>query len=99
MWWCGNENGECRTVADLSANDFGLHDMHGNLSEWVHDWWQFHLGFDPQTDPSGPGSGTDKVTKGGGWDSNASFCRSGARGASNPNYRGYYIGFRLARSP
>ena len=82
----------------LPAGRYGIFDLVGNAEEWVADWWQGSLGNDPQTDPTGPATGTHRVTKGGGWDFDARLCRSAIRGASEPNYSGYYIGFRLARS-
>ncbi len=98
MVWCGNSAGGVEPVNSRFANDFGLVDTHGNISEWVADWWDDGPGFDPQIDPTGPASGTHRATKGGGWDFDARLCRPAIRGASDPNYSGYYIGFRLARS-
>lgn len=81
------------------TNGFGLYDMHGNLYEWVADWYEQHLGYDPQTDPTGPTTGSSRVRRGGYWAYYARVCRSANRSYSHPSYRDSGVGFRLARSP
>lgn len=54
-------------VGKLAANPFGLFDMHGNVREWCHDWWQPY-DRDRRTEivnPGGPASGTERVMRGG----------------------------------
>lgn len=99
MWWCGdNMPSGAKPVGSKLPNGFGLHDMHGNLWECVADRWQEHLGFDPQTDPTGPTTGLFRVLRGGYWNSHAGYCRSASRD-SFPSIPDNNFGFRLARSP
>ena len=60
-WFSGNSEGRTREVGQLAANAWGLHDMHGNVWEWVWDLWQEDLGSAAQTDPLGASSGTNRV--------------------------------------
>ncbi|MBO7108183.1 MAG: formylglycine-generating enzyme family protein, partial [Verrucomicrobia bacterium] len=53
----------------------------------------------PVTDPTGPSTGSDRVVRGGGWDQNASCCRSAYRNSFNPDAYWHYFGFRVALAP
>ena len=79
------------------ANAWGLFDMHGNVWEWCWDWYDAWYGGDA-TDPAGPASGTDRVSRGGCWEGDASTCRSAFRGSGTPDASNYFLGFRPARS-
>ena len=84
-------------VAQKKANPWGLYDMHGNVYEWCQD----RHGDYPNgsvTNPEGPGSGSNRVIRGGGWDYGARFCRSAIRLRFDPGYRYNDVGFRLART-
>lgn len=48
-------------------------------------------------DPKGPVAGSARVIRGGGWDHDASYCRSAYRSFFDPAYRCNYFGFRVAR--
>jgi len=99
MWWCGNDSDQSEPVGSKLPNGFGLYDMHGNVWEWVADWYEEHLGFNAETDPTGPATGSYRVLRGGGWYNDAHYCRSAARYSFFPGTRSYGVGFRLARSP
>ena len=83
-----------------SANKFGLHDMHGNVWEWVHDWkGKYKSGH--QTDPKGPKKGSRRVAP---WwrlgIGDAGDLRSASRlNVNSPGGRGNNLGFRLLRQP
>jgi len=97
MWWCGNDNPHgTKPVGSKQLNAYGLFDMHGGVYEWVQDWFQEHLGESPVTDPTGPGTGYNRVLRGGGWPNDAMFCRSANRSNTTPDDYDYYMGFRLA---
>ncbi len=95
MWWCGNAS-ETMPVGSRNANLFGLWDMHGNVWEWVADWYGSYP-LDPQVDPTGSASGSFHAVRGGGWSSAALLARSAARKAHAPAYISEEFGFRLAR--
>jgi formylglycine-generating enzyme required for sulfatase activity len=78
------------------ANAWGLHDMHGNVQEWVNDWYEEYYYFDsPKDDPPGPGRGVLKVVRGGCYAMFPTDCRSAARRGHAPNSPSETIGFRV----
>ena len=89
-------------VGSYLSNAWGLYDMHGNVWEWCLDWYSEKLGVDAVTDPVGAevGSGSNRVLRGGSWDSTASNGRSAYRhrDCPPPSLRYYSIGFRLVRT-
>jgi formylglycine-generating enzyme required for sulfatase activity len=76
------------------ASLFGLQDMAGNVGEWVGDWYGPYSNI-PVTDPTGPTSGTDRVVRGGHWQSsNPRNVRGAARVHTAPTVRLATVGFR-----
>lgn len=82
-------------VASFPANDFGLHDMIGNVWEWTSDWLDGnYYGRSPGVDPQGPETGEDRVARGGSWGFHPEWLRTSVRVRANPDNRGDDIGFR-----
>ena len=96
-WYDENSGGRTHPVGRKAANAFGLHDMLGNVREWVGDWKGDYPG-GTVTDPSGPRSGSNRVFRGGGWLFIARICRSAYRNGYSPGYRNDILGFRLLRT-
>ena len=84
----------CR-VGQTPANPWGLHDMHGNVEEWCHDWYGPYADA-PATDPAGPASGDFRVTRGGSHSTETFYLRSANRAAALPGERNWLIGLRVA---
>ncbi len=86
-------------VGTRLPNPFGLHDVHGNMHEWVEDWLAPYT-MTAQTDPTGPAKGTSKVLRGGSFSSSdLKYVRSASRWSHVPNAAPDDFGFRLAMSP
>jgi formylglycine-generating enzyme required for sulfatase activity len=82
-------------VGQYPANAWGLRDMHGNVWEWVQDWFgEYPSG--AVTDPTGASTGSYRVIRGGGWNNFAEYCRSAYRNRRDPSCRFSNIGFRLS---
>jgi formylglycine-generating enzyme required for sulfatase activity len=101
-WYCGNRDysdGPAE-VGQKAPNSWGLHDMHGNLWEWVWDGFRSDYENLPQEDPvHDVGPGAFRVLRGGDWDYwDARHCRSAYRFHNYPDNEYYNIGFRPVRS-
>jgi formylglycine-generating enzyme required for sulfatase activity len=93
-----SELGGTAPVGSYPPNGFGLHDMAGNVAEWVHDWYAAdYYSMSPNADPEGPEDGRFKVIRGGGWHSGPSCNRVYFRNAIPPNWLDFNVGFRCAR--
>ncbi|MCP4697234.1 MAG: formylglycine-generating enzyme family protein [Gammaproteobacteria bacterium] len=96
-WYSVNSEGKTHPVGEKKPNAWGLHELSGNVWEWVHDWYGKYPK-DAQTNPKGPDTGADRVLRGGGWGSSPRFVRSAFRIRDDPGIRLVRVGFRLART-
>jgi len=90
--------GRTMAVGSYQPNAWGLYDMCGNVYGWCLDWYD---DYPPGsvTDPQGPASGSDRVIRGGSWQSNGSQCRSAFRFSLDPSITFSVIGFRVVLAP
>jgi len=101
-WFASNSNSQTRPVGGKLGNGFGLHDMSGNVWEWVNDWWSSnYYSTSPSVNPQGPSSGSYRVLRGGLWSVNSDYCRASDRDQFAPEFSssGGLVGFRVVRTP
>ena len=99
---CGSQwdGKETAPVGSFPANAWGLHDMHGNVREWVQDCWNGSYQGAP-VDGSAWESGicSGRVWRGGSWDYGPRFLRAANRSWHVPSgFRLFVYGFRIART-
>lgn len=76
-WSYENANSRTHAVGLKQPNPAGLYDMHGNVWEWVQDWYSASPG--SGQDPQGPDTGSYRVLRGGSWYNYAQYLRSALR--------------------
>ncbi len=98
---CGSRWDDDRTapVGSFAANAFGLHDMHGNVYEWVEDCWNgSYVGAPSDGSAWLLGNCSFRVLRGGSWNYPPWNLRSASRFRSWTGYRSLNYGFRVART-
>ena len=94
-WNHGADANQTENVGQYSANPWGFFDMHGNVWEWVSDWYA-EYGSNAVTDPDGPATGTLRIRRGGSWYNGVGLMPLARRVYNSPSYRTDHIGFRLS---
>lgn len=85
-------------VGSFPANRFGLHDMHGNVKEWVQDIWQRSYRGAPADGSAWQAGSNPRVLKGGSWCGKPKALRAANRFRGGSNLRNCGFGFRVAKS-
>ena len=90
-----------KAISDFAPNEFGLHNMHGNVSEWVEDCW--HDTYQKRPKDAQPwleqheGDCKSRVHRGGAWPSDVTEIRSAARNYESLAIAHNTIGIRVAK--
>ena len=103
-WSGANAGKRTHAVGELKANPLGLFDIHGNVMEWVGDWWEptYYEQFadkpaiDPQGPPSAAAPDSPRVLRGGYWTVHASHSASSRRDRHHSPFLGRQFGFRVS---
>ncbi len=99
-WFGSNSASQTRPVGGKAANALGLHDMSGNVREWVNDRYSdTYYASSPSTNPPGPATGANRMVRGGSWGFASNVLRSSDRFSNSPGISGSGLGFRVARAP
>jgi formylglycine-generating enzyme required for sulfatase activity len=98
---CDDKYATTAPVGSFPPNAFGLHDMHGNVWQWVEDAWHMDYGGEPPADGSEWREGADpvrRVVRGGSWYHPPQVLRSASRLWYSTGSRDDSLGFRVGRT-
>ncbi|MDR2577419.1 MAG: formylglycine-generating enzyme family protein [Chitinispirillales bacterium] len=98
-WYEGNSGGRLHAVGDRGPNALGIHDMSGNVREWVNDCWGPYESGSIKSDPTGPSCMTagvgGRVIRNCSYSSPAEQCRISFRDFMGESTGSSIVGFRL----
>lgn len=97
-WYYGNSNYQSGPVAQEKPNELGIYDMSGNVLELCKDYYGPYSSAST-TNPTGPSNGSERVARGGHYQSNANECRISKRSSIFTNGNSIFIGFRIVITP
>ena len=99
-WYNYNSGSQTHAVGGKAANALGLHDMAGNVWEWVNDRYDAsYYSVSPSKNPLGSVSGSNRVARGGCFVDLTNLVRSSMRRNGDPSFTNYLYGFRVAKNP
>jgi len=98
-WYNGNSEISPHPVGAKSPNGLGIHDMSGNVWEWVEDIYSINAyGEHQRNNPVNGSAGAHRVYRGGSWYFDTKYARCGFRYHYPPGSRSLDLGFRLVRA-
>ena len=98
-WYDVNSDYETHKVGEKSANELGIYDMSGNVSEWCWDWYDSsYYSESPKDNPKGQAGGDWKLLRGGDFYEDEVNCRVYTRNYTMPYFSQHNSGFRICRT-
>jgi formylglycine-generating enzyme required for sulfatase activity len=100
FWGCSEESTLAVGSLPEGASWCGVHDLAGNVWEWVNDWYDSdYYASSPPQNPRGPETGSDRVLRGGSWSNIEEHVRAAYRYYRHPDVRYNDFGFRCVVEP